>query len=106
MGKRGSTYASVGRRAGKSEGNGCFPGFKNNKSVNLDSKVDEQTVRGVASAFRDKRGDINQPSGHFSSKFDMGSYLLYSFAFFDKEFQKVSGEYEKQGQPIRIKVGT
>jgi len=36
----------------------------------------------------------------------MGSYLLYSFAFFDKEFQKVSGEYEKQGQPIRIKVGT
>lgn len=46
------------------------------------------------------------PSGHFSSKFDMGSYLLYEFSFFDKEFQKVSGEYEKQGQPIRIKVGT
>lgn len=74
--------------------------------MNLDSRVDGQTVRGVARAFRDKRGDINQPSGHFSSKFDMGSYLLYSFAFFDKEFKKASGKYEKQRQPIRIKVGT
>lgn len=97
-------HRSVGRRAGKSEENGCFPGFKNNKSVNLDSRADGQTVRGVAKAFRDKRGDINQPSGHFSAKFYMGSYLLYSFAFFDKEFQKASGKYEKQGHPIRIKV--
>lgn len=26
------------------------------------------------------------------------------FSFFDKEFKKASGKYEKQGQPIRIKV--
>lgn len=83
---------------------GMEPGLKNKKFVNLDSRVDGQTVRRVARAFRDKRGDINQPSGHFSSKFDMGSYPLYEFAFFDKEFQKAYGKYEKQGQPIRIKV--
>lgn len=87
----------VGRRAGKSEGNGCLPGFKNKKSVNLDSRVDGQTVRGVARAFRDKRGDINQPSGHFYSKFDMAWDHIYSyeFAFFDKEFKKAYGKYEK-----------
>lgn len=47
MGKRGSTYASVGRRVGKSEGNGCLPGLKKKKSLNFDSRVDGKTVRGL-----------------------------------------------------------
>lgn len=97
MGNRGSTCASVGRMAGKSEGNGCLPGFKNNKSVNLDSRVDEQTVRGVARAFRDKREDINQLSGHFSSKFDMDHTYCIHLHSLIRSFKRYLGSTRSRG---------
>ncbi|ERM93869.1 hypothetical protein AMTR_s00139p00021480 [Amborella trichopoda] len=73
----------------QSEGNGCLPGLINKKSVHFHESMGKQL------------GELQE---HLGTREEMSISRVaifpprqYSFAFFDKEFQKEYGKYEKQG---------